>query len=641
MRPHRIGVPCHLSFGVLSFAVFSFAARAADPIVLSHDDGVQDDRRSMAGVGQAVRFERPAETFAVTAARVFGSLYGRRFDPTLEVAQVWICDEGLSPVATTHVPLERFPIGTPTWVEVPFPAPVPVPATFYVLVDFYATATRGVYLGIDAQAAGNSITGTPGKPGGAFGSGGWMLRAAGTNDPDPPLALDAASAKVLAYDDDKADGKRSMAGDGHAVLFAAPSGEWYLSKIAIHGSLYGANYDPARTFFHVFVCDPRMRVAARSSHPYSLFPGGDPTWVDVEVPPIRVAGKFFVLVVFNPTATKGVYVSLDASKGGTSMTAMPERPGKALKDEGWMIRATLAKRAKGMPAAPKKVASGPTGADAMAVAEARARFDALEEKEDAAGMRKVVADLSRKDPDAAKDLASVIATDHVLVRYENVPDEYAKAVAALYEACDAALRTRFGFAEGLSPMPGKRLHVHLLAGEGKELALWTSPGSARFPLVVNTMPTWERGFSPPGKGGPHIVYGLCHELGHVLAGWENDRHQWAHYLGSLLLDEVVAALGEKTWPQPYDYKAEGTARFLAQIADAEPDRATDMGVARILDETGKTFGLAIWGKAVAWVKANRQGKPFHATRLYTFDDLRDALIALRCDAAKVKDLFGP
>jgi len=634
VKPSSVAIAC----------LFSISAWAAQPIVLSHDDGAQDDKRSIADEGQAVRFERPSETFAVTAARIFGSRYGGRYDPAAEVAQVWICDESLAPIATTHVTLDRFAVGTPAWVEVPFPHPVPVPATFYVLVDFFATATRGIYLGIDAKAAGHSITGTPGRPGGALPNGGWMIRAAGTPKPEPPVVLDPASAKVLSYDDDKADSKRSIAGDGHAILFAAPSGEWYLSKVSIHGSQYGGNYDPARTFFFLHVCDPRMKVVARSAHPYSLFSPGEEKWVEVEVPPVRVAGKFYVLVAFYPTQTKGIFLSIDQSKTSNSMTAMPDRPGKAMKGESWMIRATLSKRGKEKPAAKKTSAAAPAGAtglDAMAIAEARAEYDALEEKEDAPGMTKLVADLAKKAPDAVGDLGKAIATTHVLVRYAGVPDEYAKAVAALYEACDASLRKRFGFGCGVSPMEAKRLHVHLFAGEGRNLSLWTSPGSTKFPLIVNTMPTWERGLSPPGKGGPHIVYGLCHELGHVLAGWEDDRHQWAHYLGSMLLEDVAAALGEKTWPQPYDYKAEGMARFLAQIKDAAPDRSTDAGVARILYDAGQAFGPAIWGKAVAWVKTNRQGKPFQATRLYTFDDLRDALLASACDPAKVKALLGP
>ena len=182
--------------------------------------------------------------------------------------------------------------------------------------------------------------------------------------------------------------------------------------------------------------------------------------------------------------------------------------------------------------------------------------------------------------------------------------------------------------------------VSYLAEEGKGVRLWTSPGSEHYPLIVNTMPNWERGLSPPSQGGPHIVYGLCHELGHVLMGWEDSRHQWAHYLGSLLVDEVVETLGTKTWPRPYEFRAEGRERFMKEIDGAEPDRSTDAGTARIIYGVGEAFGFEIWGKALSWIKKNRKGKLFHAVRLYRLDDLRDALVALGCDREKIRKAFG-
>lgn len=54
---------------------------------------------------------------------------------------------------------------------------------------------------------------------------------------------------------------------------------------------------------------------------------------------------------------------------------------------------------------------------------------------------------------------------------------------------------------------------------------------------------------------------------------------------------------------------------------------------------GKTFGLDTWGRALAWIRKNRTGKPFQAVKLYRLDDLRDALRALGCDGAEVKRLL--
>jgi hypothetical protein len=241
---------------------------------------------------------------------------------------------------------------------------------------------------------------------------------------------------------------------------------------------------------------------------------------------------------------------------------------------------------------------------------------------------------------AARALGGIHASEHVQVRYSNVPEEYARAAAALYEVCDASLRERFGVKTGICRVPGKKLHLHLLAKKGYKLNLWTDPTSVDFPLVIETMPNWRRGLSSPDHGGPHIVYGLCHELGHVLMGWEDCRHQWADYLGSLLVEDVASELGAKAWPQPYDIRAEGLKRFLKKIEGVKPDRSTDSGTARIFYDVGESFGLEVWGEALDWIKKNRQGKPFYATRLYRLDDLRDALLTLGCDPKEVRRIFG-
>ena len=112
----------------------------------------------------------------------------------------------------------------------------------------------------------------------------------------------------------------------------------------------------------------------------------------------------------------------------------------------------------------------------------------------------------------------------------------------------------------------------------------------------------------------------------MLIGWEDSRHKWAHYVGSVLVDEAAGALGRKAWPKPYDYAAEGMRRFLKEIEGAEPDRGTDAGTARIFYEVGETFGRGIWGPALAWIRGNREGKPFHAVRL-KFYSLKLAILA--------------
>ena len=60
--------------------------------------------------------------------------------------------------------------------------------------------------------------------------------------------------------------KASTAGTGHAVLFQAAPKQRLLTKVSLCGQRYGGGYDPAQTFFHVFVCDKKLQPLARSAH---------------------------------------------------------------------------------------------------------------------------------------------------------------------------------------------------------------------------------------------------------------------------------------------------------------------------------------------------------------------------------------
>jgi RNA polymerase sigma-70 factor (ECF subfamily) len=150
-------------------------------------------------------------------------------------------------------------------------------------------------------------------------------------------------------DDDVPDGKKSIAGGGHARRFRAPgAGEWYLTAVSVHGGRYGAANPPASATFDVALCDETMRPVAAWKHPYRLFGRGDSKWVRIEIPPTRVppgAEGFYVALDFRPTATQGVYVSFDAStKGGEeagSRVATPGKAGQPFAAGDWMVRVEL------------------------------------------------------------------------------------------------------------------------------------------------------------------------------------------------------------------------------------------------------------------------------------------------------------
>jgi len=153
----------------------------------------------------------------------------------------------------------------------------------------------------------------------------------------------------LELDDGCAEGKKSIAGGGHARKFAAPGGgDWYLTAVSVHGARYGAAQPPASATFDVALCDADMKPIATWKQPYRLFERGESKWVRIELPPTRVppgAEGFFVALDFHPTASQGVYVSFDESARGTdragSLVATPGKKGGAFASGDWMIRAEL------------------------------------------------------------------------------------------------------------------------------------------------------------------------------------------------------------------------------------------------------------------------------------------------------------
>ena len=152
----------------------------------------------------------------------------------------------------------------------------------------------------------------------------------------------------LQHGDGIQDSKRSMTGAGHAVRFECPDEEqWYLSAVAVHGSRYGTK-TPPRDKFSVLVASEDLKSYLRIPKPYSVFKRGEPKWVKINLPPVKIPKVFQVGMFFNPTRSKGVYVGIDKDSSPThSMTIIADDASKNKSDlQGdWMIRAFVTKKA--------------------------------------------------------------------------------------------------------------------------------------------------------------------------------------------------------------------------------------------------------------------------------------------------------
>jgi hypothetical protein len=149
--------------------------------------------------------------------------------------------------------------------------------------------------------------------------------------------------KELFHDDNQPAGKRSLAGGGHAVRFEIGDSAPFLTAVRIHGSRYGAPQAPAEEF-SVWLCDKDFKAIEQFRFPYGRFARGEAAWVELPVEPISLPRTFFICVGFNPTATKGVYVSHDAKGQGTSVMGLPGKTPRTFSAGDWMIRAKIDKK---------------------------------------------------------------------------------------------------------------------------------------------------------------------------------------------------------------------------------------------------------------------------------------------------------
>ena len=161
-----------------------------------------------------------------------------------------------------------------------------------------------------------------------------------TKAKEKPHATQKMKTVNLSYGDGSSEGKKSIAGSGHAVLFEAPAEGSILKAVRIYGSRYGYPAPPKEDF-HIWLCDKDSKVIKDFRFPYARFTRGNPKWVTLRVAPTPVPQNFMICAGFNPERTKGVYVHYDDSGSGNSFTGLPGRDSSVFNQGEWMIQAIL------------------------------------------------------------------------------------------------------------------------------------------------------------------------------------------------------------------------------------------------------------------------------------------------------------
>ncbi len=147
-----------IAAGRLSGAESKTAAdKPAKPVLLlKYGDGKPDGRKSIAGAGEMIQFTMPkGQSNALKSLRVHAARYGYPQAPKEDV-EITILSEGMTePIHTELVPYALFKRQQDCrWTNIPFEEPVDVPEKFWVVLNFNAEATKGVYVSYDTSTKG-------------------------------------------------------------------------------------------------------------------------------------------------------------------------------------------------------------------------------------------------------------------------------------------------------------------------------------------------------------------------------------------------------------------------------------------------------------------------------------------------------
>lgn len=224
--------------------------------------------------------------------------------------------------------------------------------------------------------------------------------------------------------------------------------------------------------------------------------------------------------------------------------------------------------------------------------------------------------------------AATVTVPNAQFTYEGLDGKWAQALAETAGAARKVYAEEFG-----SDVP-KMIYGSVACRKGEQTRLYTDGKDHMFLYV----PSVEK-LAKPASSGVFNLYGMCHELGHmvmyrVLAerDWMTGAaaEGWAHYAGSVVTDRVYAAQGQALWPDPYDYRADGTARLNRQLADKSPDDVTIAAgqwqkLATILGPKGFHKVFAAW--QAAKVDAANPSPALLAALVEVQPDKKDALTA--------------
>lgn len=217
-----------------------------------------------------------------------------------------------------------------------------------------------------------------------------------------------------------------------------------------------------------------------------------------------------------------------------------------------------------------------------------------------------------------------------------------KELADAFDLVLDAYRDVFGL-ENFSKVPGKKLRlvVHL------EPKITKPPHFApEFPFhsTIDFPVIDAKSFASPTKEGQFLFYGLCHELGHVIAMWgdmrnEEDRHAWAHYTGVVIVDHIAAeGKGASCLDMVRDsrWRSLDIDRKKLEAAKAKPGGKDVNAVMARLIALHDAVGPKAIGEAINALDAKDEHLLVNRVRYYSMANFQKALLATKAGKDKKK-----
>ena len=248
-----------------------------------------------------------------------------------------------------------------------------------------------------------------------------------------------------------------------------------------------------------------------------------------------------------------------------------------------------------------------------------------------------------KAPDEAREgLGHYVSRERFLLHALRVSPGYAKAFAETFDGVLATYDEVFGFKE-YSKVPGKKIRV-FVHREEKPRPPQFAP-QYRYHSAIDFPVKKGDVFTSPTKDGKFLFYGLCHEVGHLIAMWghrklQEDHHAWAHYTGITVVDACEKARWAK---QLRDKRWRSVDVDRKKLKDTPPSVTNRDGMLRLLIELHDLVGTKRIGAALNVMDDKRMGHRINQVRYYRLAELAKALLAgtkSKKQRAKIRALFS-